>query len=284
MNGQVYEFGPFSLDTRERVLLRDGRPVSLKPKVYETLLALVLRSGHIVDKEELMREVWRDVVVEENNLTGNIFALRRAFGDCDYIETVPRRGYRFTAEVKHVTIEDIPMSNTAGRRASVIIKETINTDRHAIKSLAILPFVNAGADPDMEYLSDGVTESIINNLSQLSQLRVMSRNSVFHYKGQTIDIQEIGRQLNVDAVLMGRVLQHREHLIVRVELVDPKDGVQWWGEQYNRKPADILEIQSQIASEISEKLRVRLSRAERRQLAVRHGADPEAYQLYLRAL
>jgi len=99
-NQHLYEFGPFSLDTRERVLLRDGRPLTLKPKVYETLLALISRSGHVVDKEELMRLVWPDIVVEENNLTGNIYALRRAFVDYQYIETVLRRGYRFTADVK----------------------------------------------------------------------------------------------------------------------------------------------------------------------------------------
>ena len=95
----LYEFGPFCLDTRERVLLREGSPLQLKPKVYETLLALVSRSGHIVDKEELMRQVWPDVVVEENNLTGTIFALRRAFAEYDCIETVPRRGYRFISQV-----------------------------------------------------------------------------------------------------------------------------------------------------------------------------------------
>ena len=278
MSGQIYEFGPFALDTQERVLLRDGRPLPLKPKVYETLVTLVGRSGHVVDKEELMEKVWPDVSVEENNLTGNIFALRRTFGDYDCIETVPRRGYRFTAAVKQVNIEDFDS------KTDVLITKPHRAKRQAIDSLAVLPFVNAGADPDMEYLSDGVTDSVINNLSQLSQLRVMSRNSVFRYKGQNVDIQEIGRQLNVDALLMGRVLQHGEHLIVRVELVDAVDGSQWWGEQYNRKPADILEIQSEIAREISEKLRVRLSRADRRRLAARHTADPEAYQLYLRAL
>src|SRR5256885_8413771 len=99
-----YEFGPFCLDTRERVLLREGRPLQLKPKVYETLLALISRSGHVVDKEELMRAVWPDVAVEENNLTGNIYALRRAFADYDCIETVPRRGYRFTGDVKLVQV------------------------------------------------------------------------------------------------------------------------------------------------------------------------------------
>src|SRR5436189_6474881 len=102
----VYEFGPFCLDTREGVLLREGKPVPLKPKVYETLLVLVCQSGHIVDKEELMQQVWPDVVVEDNNLTGNIFSLRRAFGEYQYIETVPRRGYRFTADVKEEQVSE----------------------------------------------------------------------------------------------------------------------------------------------------------------------------------
>src|SRR5437762_4104739 len=106
-----YEFGPFRLDTNERVLLRDGRPLPLKPKVYETLLALVSRSGHVVDKEELMRQVWPDVTVEENNLTGNIYSLRRALAEHQYIETVPRRGYRFTADVKLVTVEDLTVTD-----------------------------------------------------------------------------------------------------------------------------------------------------------------------------
>src|SRR5438094_7945123 len=123
----TYEFGPFSLDTNERVLLRDGRPVPLKPKVYETLFALISQSGHVVDKEELMRQVWPDVVVEENNLTGNIFALRRAFAYYDCIETVPRRGYRFTGDVKLVKIEDVKLTNGFGAKTEVRIKEDITT-------------------------------------------------------------------------------------------------------------------------------------------------------------
>src|SRR6266850_6857287 len=160
----IYEFGPFYLDTRERVLLRDGRPVSLKPKVYETLLALISRSGHVVDKEELMRQVWPDVAVEENNLTGNIFALRRAFAEYDCIETVPRRGYRFTADVKQVRIEDAKVTDRSGAETEVRIKQTVGTSGQAIDSLVVLPFINASVDPEAEFLSDGITESIINNL------------------------------------------------------------------------------------------------------------------------
>src|SRR6266480_1757970 len=118
----LYEFGPFSVDTRERVLLRDGKPVPLTPKAYETLLALISKSGHIVDKEELMRHVWPDVVVEENNLTGNIFALRRALAEHRYIETVPRRGYRFTADVKLVTVEDLTVTERSAAETKVVLK------------------------------------------------------------------------------------------------------------------------------------------------------------------
>ena len=272
----AYEFGPFCLDTRERVLLRDGRRLRLKPKVYETLLALVVRSGHIVDKEELMREVWPDVIVEENNLTGNIFALRRAFAGCDYIETVPRRGYRFTAEVRKVRIDNTNLAET-----EIQIREPGGA-RRAIDSLAVLPFVNAGADPNMEYLSDGITESIINNLSGLSTLRVMARNTVFRYKGKEVDVFDVRRELNVGAVLTGRVLQVGERLIIRAELVDADDGSQLWGAQYNRQLPDIFEVQEEIAQEISEKLRLKLTERERSILTRRYTENTEAYQAYLK--
>ena len=180
----MYEFGPFCLDTRERVLLRDGRPFPLKPKVYETLLALISQSGHVVDKEELMRRVWPDVVVEENNLTGNIFALRRAFAEYDCIETVPRRGYRFTADVKQVQVEDVKLTDRSGAETEVLIKETISA-RPGRRSThwRCCHSSTPARDPEAEYLSDGITESIINNLSQLSRLRVMARSTVFRYKG-----------------------------------------------------------------------------------------------------
>lgn len=277
----LYEFGPFSLDTRERVLLRDGRPLPLKPKVYETLLALISQSGHVVDKEELMQRVWPDVVVEENNLTGNIFALRRAFAEHQYIETVPRRGYRFTANVKQVMVEDLAIPGRSAK-TEVLIKETITTTRKVIDSLAVLPFINANADPEAEYLSDGITESIINNLSQLSRLRVMSRASVFRYKSREADPQEVGRELNVCAVLLGRVLQFSERLIIRTELVDVESGGQLWGEQYNRKPVDIFAVQEEIAKEISETLRLKLRDEEKLLLTKRYTQNTEAYHAYLR--
>jgi DNA-binding winged helix-turn-helix (wHTH) protein/TolB-like protein/Tfp pilus assembly protein PilF len=123
-----YEFGPFSIDTQERILLRDGERVPLKPKVYETLIVLIKNSGRVVEKEELMKQVWPDTFVEENNLTGNIFALRRAFGEYEYIETVPRRGYRFNAAVKKVSVEDDRLGEKTGVDTDLVMKQTAAGD------------------------------------------------------------------------------------------------------------------------------------------------------------
>jgi len=152
----------------------------------------------------------------------------------------------------------------------------------ALNSLAVLPFTNAGGDPDAEYFSDGITETIINNLSQLGKLRVAARTTVFRYKGRDADPQTIGRDLNVRAVLTGKVVQRGDHLRIQAELVDTADGSQLWGQRYNRKAADIFAIEEEIAREISETLRVRLTGEEQKRLGKRHTENNEAYQLYLK--
>jgi serine/threonine-protein kinase len=154
--------------------------------------------------------------------------------------------------------------------------------RKAIDSLAILPFINASRDADADYLSDGITESIISNLSQLPRLRVMARSTVFRYKDREVDPQEIGRDLNVRAVLTGRVLQRSDRLVIKTELVDTSDGAQLWGEQYNRPLADIFSMEEEIAREISEKLRLKLSGEQKKRLTKRHTENTRAYHLYLK--
>jgi eukaryotic-like serine/threonine-protein kinase len=154
--------------------------------------------------------------------------------------------------------------------------------RSGIDSLAVLPLVNASADPNMEYLSDGITENIINNLAQVPKLRVVPRNTVFRYKGKEIDPHEIGQALNARVVLTGRVRQLGDRLIVGVELVDALNESQLWGEQFNREFTDIFKIQEEIASEIIEKLRLRLTDREKKRLGKRHTRKTESYQLYLK--
>jgi TolB-like protein/Flp pilus assembly protein TadD len=154
--------------------------------------------------------------------------------------------------------------------------------RRAIDSLAVLPLVNDSADADMEYFSDGVTENIINSLAQLPKLRVVPRSTVFRYKGSNIDPQEVGQLLGVRAVLTGRFRQVGDRLIFAMELIDVANHSQLWGESYNRERSDIFAVQEEIAKEISEKLSVKLNRAEKKRLAKRYTENTEAYHLYLK--
>jgi serine/threonine protein kinase/Tfp pilus assembly protein PilF len=152
----------------------------------------------------------------------------------------------------------------------------------AIDSIAVLPLVNASNDPNTEYLSEGITDSIISNLSQLPQLKVMAHSTVFHFKGKDTDPREVGRQLGVRAVMSGRLLQQGDHLIVRTELVNVADGTQLWGAEYDRKLSDVLALQQDISREISEKLRLRLTGEDKKRLTEHDTTNAEAYQFYLR--
>jgi serine/threonine-protein kinase len=150
-----------------------------------------------------------------------------------------------------------------------------------IDSLAVLPFVNVGADPNTEYLSDGITENLINSLSQIPKLRVVPRSRVFRYKGRDTDAEKIGRELNVQAVLTGRVVQRGDSLNIQTELVDVAADSQIWGRQYNRKFSEIIAVQEEIAREVSERLRLRPTGEEQKRLTKRSTENPEAHQLYL---
>ncbi|MGC2279961.1 MAG: protein kinase [Candidatus Acidiferrales bacterium] len=151
-----------------------------------------------------------------------------------------------------------------------------------IDSLAVLPFENAGGDPEHEYLSDGITGSLINTLATVPKLRVMAQSTVFRYKGREIDPQAIGRELNVRAVLTGKITHAGGSLRIGTELVDVATGSQLWGAQYNRKPDDIFVVQDEISNEISGKLRLQLTRAEKKRLTKHHTENAEAYRLYLK--
>jgi len=151
-----------------------------------------------------------------------------------------------------------------------------------IDSIAVLPLINASGDQNTEYLSDGISETLINSLTQLQQLRVIARTTAFRYKGKDIDPQAVGRELNVRAVLMGRVRQMGDRLNIQVDLIDASTGAQLWGEEYERKASDVLAVKQDIAREITEKLRLRLSGEEQKQLVRRDTTNAEAYQLYLK--
>ena len=164
----------------------------------------------------------------------------------------------------------------------VYARHRAQTSSGTIRSLAVLPFVNDGNNPDTEYLSDGISESLINGLSQLPGVKVIARSSSFKYKNREADMEQVASALGVEAIVTGRVLQRGDDLLISVELVNAKDKTQVWGEQYNRKATDMLKVQSEISREIAEKLRVRLSAGAQQQLTKRESANPQAYGLLLK--
>jgi len=150
-----------------------------------------------------------------------------------------------------------------------------------IESIAVMPFINGSSNPDVEYLSDGMAETLINSLSQLPNLSVKARSSVFRYKGKEVDPQTVGKELNVQAILNGRVLQRGDDLTLYLSLVETRTGNQLWGEQYNRKQADLISLQNEIGRDVLSKLKPRLSGAEEQKVAKNYTQNAEAYQLYL---
>jgi TolB-like protein len=151
-----------------------------------------------------------------------------------------------------------------------------------IGSIAVMPFVNESGNADVEYLSDGITETLIGSLSQLPNLNVKARSSVFRYKGKTADAKTIGRELEVQAILNGRVVQRGDQLTLSLEMVDTRTENVIWIEQYNRRQADLVTLQSEIARDVSSKLKTRLSGADEEKVAKTYTTNPEGYQLYLK--
>ncbi|HZT57851.1 MAG TPA: winged helix-turn-helix domain-containing protein [Pyrinomonadaceae bacterium] len=283
-----YEFGPFRLDLNEYLLLQDDEPVPLPPKVFETLMILVERSGRVVSKEEMIETLWPDRYVEESNLTQNIFMLRKALGEgqkSQYIETVPKRGYRFVAPVKEIIeeSEDRAAERPVAAREAGPEEKAAARREEAVTTLAVLPMVNESGDPELEYLADGITESIINSLSRLRQVHIIARSVAFSYKGRDADALMVGRELMADAVLVSRVLVQGGVFIIQAEMVEAATGWQVWGGRYNLPPSDIQMAQDVVSARITEGLRLRLTEEERRRLGKHYTVNPEAYQFYLKA-
>ena len=264
----VIHFGVFEADLRAGELRRNGSKVKLQEQPFQILAMLLERPEEIVTREELRARLWSaDTFVDfDHGLNSAIRRLRDALGDSaenpSFVETLGRRGYRFIAPV-----------------ASRVLRER---QHEPIESVAVLPFANRSADPNTDYLSDGITESLINNLSQISTLRVTARSTVFRYKGKDADPRKVGSDLHVRAVVSGRLLKRGSSLIIQAELMDVATGSQLWGGQYNRQAENVFLLQDDLSIEISEKLRLRLTGDEKRRLTKRYTEDAEAYRLYLK--
>lgn len=277
-----YEFGPYLLDLASRRLTREGEKISLTHKAAEILTLLVTNAGHLVEKDFLLKEVWPDTFVEESNLAQNIFMLRKALGDerdgPKYIETVPRRGYRFIASVRITEVKDSPRNAVAAEAEMPDGSAVAVAERTVI---AVLPFVNATGDPDVEYLSEGITDNIINNLSRVSQLRVMSRSAVFRHRKDVFDPQVVGRELGAKAVLVGQISARPAGIAIGVELVEVARGWQLWGATYDCELKDILEIQDTITRQLLANLKLKLTGEEEKRITARYTENADAYQAYL---
>jgi DNA-binding winged helix-turn-helix (wHTH) protein/tetratricopeptide (TPR) repeat protein len=273
-NHLSYEFGPYRLDPNERVLTRAGDTISLTPKAIDILLLLVVNAGQLVEKDALLQQVWPDTFVEESNLSQNIFTLRRALGDeragPRYIETVVRRGYRFVATVRVVGPNESP---------ELLAPAAIDVAQGAV--IAVLPFINASRDQEVEYLADGVTDNLINSLARVSKLRVMSRSAIFRYKTKELDPQQIGRELGASAVLVGKINSRPSGMVISVELVEAATGWQLWGESFDCQSKDILEIQDAITRQLLCSLKLQLSGDEEKRVTARYTENAAAYQAYL---
>ena len=312
----IFEFDSFRVDAPRRVLLHDGQKVRLPSKAFEILLVLLEADGRLVEKDELMQRVWPDAVVEENNLTVNMSALRKALaespGEHKYVVTVPGRGYQFVANIHEQDGESQRLeagqpqtsssttvkSPEVNRRsyalwlvlAAMIVttvtgyvvysRRSIANHEMPISSIAVLPFANDTGDRNTEYLSDGIAESLINRLPQLPGVKVIARSSAFKYKGTHSDLNEVANELGVQAVLTGRVIQRADDLSISAELVNTTDKTQIWGERYDRKMSDLLTIQSEITREIVANLKLKVSATDKRDEP--YTANNEAYQLYLK--
>jgi TolB-like protein len=289
----VFSFGDIEVREREFSLIKAGEVLPVEPKAFRVLLILLRNPQKLITKEELLNAVWGDVAVGDGSLTRSIWVVRRLLGDDTrdprYIETVPTVGYRFLCLVD-VSEEDpgeltTPSSGTITTSASEELrKDGASPVLEFLDSIAVLPFENAGDDPEMEYLSDGITASIINNLSQVSRLRVVPRTTVFRYKGPLSDLAHTGRELRARVVLTGRVSQRGDNLTINVELIDAERESQLWGEHYTGRSEDIFPIQTEIATQIANKLNLRLNEDEKKQLAKRPTASREAYHLLLKSL
>ena len=265
----VYRFGRFCLDHAERALFRDDRAVPLPPKAFDTLLLLVRNAGHLVSRQDLLKHIWRDALVEEGSLTRTISILRKILDDGadrqEFITTVPTKGYRFAARVEGLS------SYLAPPHPSRVM-------------LAVLPFENMSGRKSQEYFSDGLTEEMITQLGRINPERfgVIARTSAMQYKNSTKTIHQIGQELNVTHIVEGGVRRAGGRVRITAQLIQVSDQTHLWAESYERSTDDILALQNEVAQAIARQIQSRLVPQEQERSAPSGCISPEAYEAYLR--
>src|SRR5713101_7552749 len=316
-NSGVVRFATFQVDLRSGELRKQGVKIKLQEQPFRVLTVLLQRPGEVVTREELRNQNWPpDTFVDfENSLNTAINKLRDALGDSAdnprFIETLPRRGYRFIAPVISDQQEKSPVpaeeskvgdeqlgKNPRTRRwlvlaavavlalltlAYVTIRRRAKDAAHSkINSLAVLPLKNLSGDPRQEYLADGMTEELIGRLAGIHDLRVVSRTSVMRFKDAQLSIPEIARTLNVDAVVEGSVIREGSRIRVHAQLIRAATDEHFWSETYDRDLRDVLALQSDVAQSIARKVEVTVTGEEHQRLTAARPVSPEVYESYLK--
>lgn len=269
----ILEFGPFRLDADAGILFHGAEPTPLGRRAVLLLALLVQRAGMPVSKDALIEAAWPAQTIEDSNLTVQIAAVRRTLADASaearWIETLPRRGYRYVGPA--VTASDADRSSAPSLTLP---------DR---PSIAVLPFANLGGDAEQDYFADGMVDDIITGLSRINWLVVIARNSTFTYKGRAVDVKQVGRELGVRYVLEGSVRRTGGNARITGQLIDASTGMHVWAERYDRQSADIFALQDDIAMSVVGAIAPSLRRAEINRVKRKRPDSLDAYDLVLRA-
>src|SRR5580658_1198731 len=321
---RVLRFDSFELDVRAAELRKSGIKLRLQGQPIQVLATLLNRAGELVTREELRDQVWpaETFVDFDHSLHNSIARLREALGDSPgtprYIETLPRRGYRFIGTVERVGVEEAPLPvptepspsweapvvPVRSRRRAIFIASAIAalltmaavaavlvllpTLSHraaatpSVRSIAVLPLANFSGDPAQEYFVDGMTDELITDLAKIGALRVISRTSVMRYKGTKKGLAEIARELNVDGIVEGSVMRSGQRVRITAQLLYGPTDKHLWADTYDRDLGDVLTLQSDVAQAIAQQVRAQLTPQQQARLGAPHPVNPEAYDSYLK--
>jgi len=267
----IYRFADCVLDSDRRELQRAGRVVPLEPQVFDLLVLFAERPDKVMARDDLIKSVWGGRFVADATIDSRIAAARRAIGDSGsrqaLIRTVPRRGFRLVGTVS----VEAPTERFSARALP------------DLPSIAVLPFTNFGNDPRQDYVGDGITEDIITELSRYSELPVIARFSSFRYKGQSLDIRQVGCELGARYVLEGSVRREGGRIRISAQLIDARTGMHRWSGRYDRPSKDVFAVQEAVAREVAAILAVQVNRAEAQRILNKPPATWEAYDYYMRA-
>ncbi|HXS39868.1 MAG TPA: winged helix-turn-helix domain-containing protein [Stellaceae bacterium] len=273
----IHEFGPFRLDAEAEILFHGSEPIVLGQRAVALLRTLLERAGAPVSKDALIEAAWPGLAIEDSNLTVQIAALRRVLqekaGDADWIETLPRRGYRYVG----------PSARTAHSPADASAQKSLSLALPDKPSVAVLPFANLSGDPQQDYFIEGMVEDIIAGLSRIKWLFVVARDSGFAFKGAMVDSKRVGRELGVRYLLQGSFRKDANRVRISAQMIEAGTGGHLWSERFDRQLDDIFSLQDEIALNVVGAIEPSLRRAEVERVRRKRPDSLDAYDLVLQA-